>query len=89
MSPDQFERFSKSFTMHHTTLGPSCPPDGCAPMNQFDIIGCKVSVIPSQANVKDAFPRVLAMGGKGQALDDIGRLTSLAHERQLARDLFF
>ena len=52
----------------------------------FDIIGYKVSVIPSQANVKEAFPRVLAMGCEKKALNEIGRLVSFAHESRLAYD---
>ena len=41
-------------------------------------------MIPSQAIVKEAFLCMLAMGCKEQALDEIGRLMSLAHENKLA-----
>ena len=43
-------------------------------------------MIPSQANVKEAFPRMYAMGWKEQAVDEIDRLMSLAHDNKLAHD---
>ena len=57
MSPDQFHRFSNSVTMYHVTF---CPHDLLfLPAGWLcSEFGYKVSMIPSQASVQEAFPRM-------------------------------
>ena len=79
--------------MYHATLGPHdflfLPARWlCSELvlSKFDIMGHKVSIIPSQANVREAFPCMHAMDCKEQTLDEVGRLMSLAKKDKLTHD---